>query len=77
MTLLELSAEYRRTCSQLQERIRTLRLAALAATDPSEQLRLTQRAADLTVLFRDTREVAVHMEHYYDRRHHKNAKFTF
>ena len=33
--------------------------------------------ADLTALYREGRELALHMERYYDRRYCRHAKFTF
>ena len=40
------------------------------------ELRLEQRIRDLTALYRDTREIALVLERYYDRRYHKNERYT-
>ena len=37
---------------------------------------LEQRIRDLTALYRDTREIAQVLERYYDRRYHKNERYT-
>ena len=42
-----------------------------------EQAKLEQRIRELKVLQRDTREIALVLERYYDRRYHKNDRYTF
>ena len=42
-----------------------------------EQLKLEQRIRELKVLRRDTQEIALVLERYYDRRYHKNDRYTF
>ena len=44
---------------------------------PAERGRLEQRIRELKVLQRDTREIALVLERYYDRRYHKNDRYTF
>ena len=44
---------------------------------PTERTRLEQRIRELKVLRRDTQEIALVLERYYDRRYHKNDRYTF
>ena len=77
MTLLEMAAEYRRNCALLRDRIGQLQAALRTEADPAAAQQFQQRLADLAALYREGREVALHMERYYDRRYRKNGKFTF
>ena len=77
MTLREMAVEYRRNCALLRQRIAQLRSVARQEPDPLRAQALRERAADLTTLYREGQEVALHMERYYDRRCRKNGKFTF
>ena len=77
MTLQEMAAEYRRNCALIRGRMGELKQAMQSAGDPLEAQLLRQRVKDLTALYREGREIALHMERYYDRRYHKNGKFTF
>ena len=45
--------------------------------DPQILQQLQQRAADLSALCREGREIALHLERYYDRRYRANDKFSF
>ena len=49
---------------------------AAKTADDDERARLEQRIRDLTALYRDTREIAQVLERYYDRRYHKNERYT-
>ena len=77
MTLGEMAVEYRVHCAVLRQRIAQLRAMARQEADPLQAQALRERAADLTALYREGQEVALHMERYYDRRYRKNGKFTF
>ena len=77
MTLLEMSVEYRSNCAVLKSRMRSLEEALAGTADPAQRQRLQVRIADLMALYRESREIALHLERYYDRRYQKNAKFTF
>ena len=77
MTLKEMAAEYRRNCVLLKERMGQLKQDAQTEQDPAAAQLLRRRLADLTALYREGREVALHMERYYDRRYYKDGKFTF
>ena len=77
MTLVEMAAEYRCNCALLRARIDQLKAMLRCEADPLAAQSLRQRLADLTALYREGREVALHMERYYDRRYYKDGKFTF
>lgn len=67
MTLYELSLEYTCSADLLKERIHRLR-AQLALTEQEhERLLLNDRLRILRAMWRQTRETALYMEHYYDR----------
>ena len=74
-TLLRMAASYRQSGDLIRLRIIALRDAAKTADD-DERARLEQRIRDLTALYRDTREIALVLERYYDRRYHKNERYT-
>lgn len=75
MTLLRMAASYRQSSDLIRLRIIALREAAKTAC-PDERSRLEQRIRDLTVLYRETREIALVLERYYDRRYHNNERYT-
>lgn len=76
MTLLELSKEYRAQSEALRARI--LELQLLWAQCQNERLRsaLAERIRQLTAMRRETRDVAVLLEHYYDRGYRRNERYT-
>lgn len=76
MTLLHMAASYRQSGDLIRLRIIALRDAAKTSDDPDERSRLEQRIRDLTALYRDTREIALVLERYYDRRYHNNERYT-
>lgn len=57
-------------------RIRELRAAAREAEDPELKNRLERRVAELRPLLQEARELTLLTRHYYDRRYHKNGKYT-
>lgn len=67
MTLAQMAVSYRRSARLLQERIRELKEAEKTA-ETEEKSRLERRVKDLSTLYRETRETAWLLEHYYDRR---------
>lgn len=75
MTLLHMAASYRQSGDLIRLRIIALQDEAKTA-DGDERARLEQRIRDLTALYRDTREIAQVLERYYDRRYHKNERYT-
>ena len=75
MTLLRMAASYRHSGELIRLRILAPREEAKAAGG-DERGQLEQRIRDLTALYRDTREIALVLERYYDRRYHKNERYT-
>ena len=75
MPLLRMAASYRQSADLIRLRIVALKEAQRTA-DPEERLRLEQRIRDLKALHRDTREIALVLERYYDRRYHRNERYT-
>ena len=75
MTLLRMAAGYRRSGELIRLRIIALRDAAREA-DPEEKRLLEQRVRELSAMYRETREIALVLERYYDRRYHKNERYT-
>ncbi len=76
MTLRELSYEYKEHGDAIALRIRELRAAAREAEDPELKNRLERRVAELRPLLQEARELTLLTRHYYDRRYHKNGKYT-
>ena len=76
MTLKELSVEYRAQVAVIRARIRELEAAREATEDEAEKFRLENRIGILTTIWRDTRDVAVLMERYYERGYRRNARYT-
>ena len=76
MTLLELSKEYRAESDVLRARI--LELQLLWTQCENERLRsaLADRIRTLTAMRREVRDVAVLLEHYYDRGYRRNERYT-
>ena len=75
MTLLRMAAGYRHSADLIRLRIVALK-EALKEASPEEKGRLEQRIRDLQALHRDTRETALVLERYYDRRYHCNGRYT-
>ena len=76
MTLRELSYEYNAHADTLSLRMKQLRLAARETEDPERRHRLERRILELRPLLQEARELAVLTRNYYDRRYHKNEKYT-
>ena len=76
MTLVELSVEYRASAAALQERIGQLERREQHEDDTDNQLLLADRIRILRNILRETRELAVLCEHYYERGYRRNAKYT-
>ena len=75
MTLYEMSFVYREEADRIRQRITELRRRR--KTCPQEQrFYLDQRIARLTAIQRETRELAMLLEHYYERGYCRNAKYT-
>ena len=76
MTLVELSVEYRTSAAALQARIAQLEQQGQQEADMGEQLLLADRIRILRGILRETRELAVLCERYYERGYRRNAKYT-
>lgn len=82
MTLLELSTTYLDSAKIIRLRIQELTKAVqkqeaqMPPEDPELLFSLRQRILKLTPLLRETQELAVLTANYYDRRYHKNEKYT-
>ena len=75
MTLYELSMEYSASAAALRGRIGALRRLCEEAGDEGTRQRLQSRIRVLTAMWRETREIAVLTEHYYDRGYRRNGKY--
>jgi len=75
MTLQELSKQYSAAAEALDERVRLLRAQAGRAGSEGERQALLDRIRVLNVMRRDTREIAVLTEHYYERNYCRNGKY--
>ncbi len=75
MTLMELAREYRAEENALRERIAALEGALRATEDAQQQKSLESRLHILHIMRRETRDVAVLMEHYYERGYRRNGRY--
>lgn len=76
MTLQELSVEYRASAAALQDRIGQLEQREQSEEGTGEQLLLADRIRILRGILRETRELAILCERYYERGYRRNAKYT-
>ena len=67
MTLLEMAAEYRANALLLRERRALLCAELRTCADGERRQSFQRRIRDLTALYRESRETAAWMEHYYER----------
>lgn len=75
MTLLRMAADYRQSGDMIRLRIAALQ-DGLSSAPPQEKKLLELRIRELSTLYRETREIARVLERYYDRRYHKNERYT-
>lgn len=75
MTLTELSVEYRAHADALSGRIHQLEFSLSQTEDSAERCQLQDRIRMLSTMLREARELAVLLEHYYDKSHHLNGKY--
>lgn len=75
MKLEELAVDYRESAHLLEGRIRQLKQELPRTQDRLERIRLERRIEILTAMFRETRDVAVVCERYYERGYCRNAKY--
>ena len=76
MTLLELSVEYRASADALRERALELEHRLREDWDPADRVLLEDRIRLLRAMWRETRELAVLCERYYDRGYRRTVKYT-
>ena len=75
MTLYELSAQYRAQAELIHERLCLERKLETETEDEAERSRLHDRIRILSAMWRDTRDIAVLTEYYYERSRGRNAKY--
>lgn len=76
MTLQEMAVDYQAQAQTIRGRIRELRELGKQTESPLEQAELNSRIRALNVLLRESRELADHLEHYYERGYCRNGKYT-
>lgn len=76
MTLKELSRSYRISAERLQKRIDTLDEEQKKITDPEQRILMHQRLTTLRTMWRETRDIAVLTERYYERGYRRSARYT-
>jgi len=70
-----LALSYRESAQWLAGRIRQLKGELARSEDPMERCRLQGRIEILWAMYRETRDVAVVCERYYERGYCRNAKY--
>lgn len=75
MKLNELAVSYRNSAEQLAGRIAQLKQERERTEDETERRALELRIETLTTMYRETRDVAVVCERYYERGYCRNAKY--
>ena len=75
MKLKELAVSYRQSAQKLALRIAQLRRERALAEDPQVRRALELRIETLTAMYRETRDIAVVCERYYERSYCRNAKY--
>ena len=76
MTLQEMGAAYRDQARVLQTRIRDLEAARAQEEEREERMKLTGRIDLLRGIWRETRDLSVLLERYYDRGYRRSGKYT-
>ncbi|MEG0321589.1 MAG: hypothetical protein RR606_05310 [Oscillospiraceae bacterium] len=76
MTLKELSRSYRISAERLQRRIDTLEVEEKKITNPEQRILMHQRLTTLRTMWRETRDIAVLTERYYERGYRRSARYT-
>lgn len=76
MLLSEMSLDYKRDQLAFHSRIKELRAAAKAETDPRRAAALEARARDLEPLRREARELEDLTARYYERGYYRNEQYT-
>ena len=76
MTMQELSKCYEEAAVPLRNRLRELRQALAAASDPEEIGHIKRRIGELTPMLTQMNELADLTAHYYDRGYWRSEKYT-
>ena len=76
MTLREMSVEYRAQAQVLQGRIKELKTLRKTLQEEEERLRVDHRIHTLQLIWREARDLAVLLEHYYERGYRRNERYT-
>ena len=76
MTLGELSRCYEEAAVPLRNRLRELRQALAASTDPEEIWHIKRRIGELTPMLTQMHELADLTAQYYDRGYWRSEKYT-
>ena len=76
MTLQEMGAAYRDQAQVLRRRIGELEEARVRTEERAERDRLTWRIDLLRSIWRETRDLAVLLERYYERGYRRNGQYT-
>ena len=76
MTLQEMGAAYRDQAGVLRERIRELEAVRARTEEREERDRLTGRIELLRGIWRETSQLAVLLERYYERGYYRDARYT-
>ena len=76
MLLSEMSLDYKRDQLAFHSRIKELRAAAKAETDPRRAAALEARARDLEPLRREARQLADLTARYYEMGYYRNEQYT-
>ena len=76
MTLQEMAVEYRAQARALRTRMGELEEAAAQTEDADERGRLEGRVYLLASMWRETRDLAVLLERYYERGYRRNGRYT-
>lgn len=76
MTLREMGGAYRDQAEILHRRIRELETARAQCGEREEKERLSGRIELLRVIWRETRDLAVLLERYYERGYRRNGRYT-
>lgn len=75
MKLKELAVSYRQSAQQLAQRIAQLRRERAQTDNPERRRQLQVRIDTLLTMYRETRDIAVVCERYYERSYCRNAKY--
>ncbi len=76
MTLQEMGAAYRDQAQVLRRRIGELEEVRVRTEERAERDRLTWRIDLLRSIWRETRDLAVLLERYYERGYRRNGQYT-